>query len=1131
MSAQDWLARFLFCRLRQALPDGRPLYAYKCRDKEYATLQDLTWESIHLELDGKPAPRLKKVFCLYAAESFRREHAEGVWTWETVFRPLDLAPPDQSRIGEWVKAGLDWWRRPLLRDRNGHRRFLVTIACEGGLPLRLLQRDGAALRRFFLALLEDYHRQGGGGADAAEVVANRQAFKLPVTLRHDAVFRLGGELIAKIAELQQTVGETPNPVTALDSKNPNWRKELPLSAEDETVEALLGGLVKRSGELARAARTGLRWQGWLKPSEPGFTVGKTLEFPDTVTALQLKELVGAHKFGARLRLILHGSRGSEAVAWLTLSGGADKTAAFRREWLRRGGVRLMGHAVQQPYRITLHDGDTEHELSIRGGEVWGELPWVFVARGAPDSFEWLTEGSARTRAGETRVLAAFDSIPTPLDGGFCEALGEIAELGRAVYRVGGSVDFIAPDQGRYRVECRAETESACQYVIRGETLAEALNEEPLYRGLPRIEAVDAEGRRQAEPGTLQWRPAGVPAEWRQDIIGASGMLWLRCLDSATGIERFRRRVAVLPRQFRIERGVSQAVTPGFYRLSGVEAASVRVLSPPQVRPESGERPDEVRIECPVLDGSSLPSLQLALAWNGGTPVELHLPYPQRGATFRLDGRALKWGDWAPLERLGGLHLLIQDQAGGGSFWLDAQLIAEANNPDDPTMLGIRLRLPPLRDGRLEFGLYTFHDRIASMLTSSRDFEARVRLEIASSRQEILACIAVSRFDASLEPNREQSCVTLAPDTLPRLGQDWEERIALEMIPLWAPGEAPVRLSSCPDQPDSWRIPADLGPGPWWVIARDGDWARFRPLLWTMRTDGEPPETDEPASTLVEAIRCPDPKERERLLPAVLEELGEAPDHADWPRLFDCFRLTREFPPIALDVLRRLVAHPRTMATALLKADEESFERVWALAESMPFSWELVSIRDWEDAATTHFRGLRAALSGIEIGEEIVWGNFQEFRERTTARRAYWRALCDWLQEQLFPECPPPRNSELHMARRSCAFLESEIDRAQRELQSRHDAEETWPASAQIRSIAADLRFPCTERYSRLPEDFRPVHFAPFVVAHFSLKGARPCTALLYELRLLRHFDPDWFDTAYAMALALGLATLPSENTP
>jgi hypothetical protein len=944
----------------------------------------------------------------------------------------------------------------------------------------------------------------------------------------EVVFRLSGELIAKITELQKEVGDAANPIVALDEKIPRWRYKLPLMAEDQTVEELLGLLVWRSGELARSAKSGLRWRGWLKASHSGFTVEKQLECQD-LTVPQIQALTGLKELPARLRLILHVPQGSEAVARLTLSGGSGDAALYRREWLRRGGVKLAGVAVTEKHRLVLHDDHNEHDVPLQGGEAWGDLPWVFVAGNGPERLEWLAEGSTRTRADEAWVLAAHDSVPSAFEGASCQMLGEIAELKRKVYRMSGGVDFITPDQCRYRVECHAETDTAYQYAVRGEKVTETLNEAPVYRGLPRIEAMDAEGKRLTEwTAVQQWKPVGIPSEWQPSGLEGSGLLWLRCLDRDTGIEQFRRQVAVVPRRFRIERCIGQTTTPGFYQLRGLDGASVLVVSPQQAKLESGKDIDACRIECPVLSAASLPVLRLDLTWKSRARVEIQLPYPQRGASFRLGGNVLQTGDWVPLDRLGGLRLLIQDHTGSTGFRLLARLSMAAGQSTEQVIGEFRERLPMLVEGCLDLGLYAWHDRIASLLASCSRLDASVRLDIVSSQQETLASVHVARFDMELAPNREQACVRIAPDSLRRLEQGRGEHINLEMIRLWVPRENSIVLATCPDQPGAWSIPSGLEVGPWWIIGRDGGWARFRPLLWTV--EAESPGGEASAPSLAQIVQFP-LQARDRLFPLVLAELGKDPNHADWPLLFDYFNLTREFPPSALDVLNRLTTHPGTLAMALLKADEESFERVWALAELMPFSWGLVPVRTWEDAATQYFHGLLTALAGLETGEDIVFGIFQGFRERVTARREYWRPLCDWLQERVFPDRPAPTGSELRMARSARVHLEAAIDKAQLELQGRHDENEQWPTNSQVRSLAAEIDFPFKARFAKLPAHFRSVHFAPFAVAHISLKGVQPSALLIYELRLLRHFDPEWFDAAYAMALTLGLAALLPENTP
>lgn len=1128
----DWLKKFLFTHApRQTTPDGRPLYAYKMGDATYASLKTLFHQIILLDQAGKLATRFAPIFCLYAAETFRREHAEGSWAWETIFRPLGLSVPPHQQLVDWVEKGLKWWQRTLLKSASsGNRLFLVTIACEGGLPLRLLQRENAHLTQFFRTVLESYYWSGQGGEQIAETIARQQAHRLPRSLHQEPVFHLAAALINKIGELQARVGEATDLIATLDQQHPDWRRDLPLRLDNQVAETLLTGLVRRSGELAREAAAQLRWRGRLREAGNGrWTVEKRLELPERPTAYQFAEWVGAsaaHR--PRWRLLLHTSAGMEAIAWLTLNEGPGSSAHYRREWLRRGGLVLTGAAVEQAHQLSLHDGQQDHRLSsVRGGETWSASPWVFVERDATGEREWLTEGSARTRAASAWVVVAPELAPHVVKG-TCTCVGIVAELGRTVYQISGEVDFLTAQQDRYRMSCRAESESEESFLVSGDFVPQSLQQRPLYRGLPRILALDQQGRRQPATGRAQWRPVGDGSPWREIHEVARGRIWLRLID-ASGAERCRRQIDVAPHDFHIEADIGTGHQAGVVRLRGLAGARVRIGPDNPAGVSIDATTEKARLVCPSTPGALPSPLNLLFNWPGSEPITLDLPYPQRGAFFRQAGRPLFHDDRIPLDRLGGLHLVVQDPMGGQRFRLAGELIAHENEPGTRFHQRFYDRLPPLDQGRLEMALFPWQDRIASLLASSRDLEAQVRLVIETTQQQCLALIRVTRFDALLEPDRAMRQARIPEPVLARLGPAWETRVRLNMIRLWAPAEPPVTLQASSSQTACWDIPAGLEPGPWWIVGRDGDWMRFRPLLWVVATDNPPAASDD--ASLAGAIQEPDHDQRQQRLNILLGELGQNPDHPDWPLLFDHLRLAREFPPSSLDVLRCLPKHPRALALALLKADEQTFETVWSLSRLMPFLWTLLAVNDWRETATAYFGGLQTTLAEVDAGEEIVFDLFQSFRERTSARRSYWRPLCDWLQERLFPNQPLPRNSELTVARRCPSFLEQQIESSlERELMGRHDAEEKWPESHEITDWMGRMDSWMKQyRYLHLESFYRPVRCAPFVAAHLSLHGIAPTERLICELRLLRAFDREWFDSVYAVALTLGLARQTLES--
>lgn len=1112
----NWLTHFVFTHTRQTTPDGRPLYAYKINDKIYDELKNHFHQIILLDMQGGLATNFAQLFCLYAAETFRREHAGGNWTWETIFKPLKMETPSQSLIADWVEKGLKWWRRPVLHTNNGHRLLLRTIACEGGLPLRLLQQENAHLTQFFRTLLESYYRSGQGGESIAESMARQQAYRLPRSLQQDVVFHLSATLIVKISELQVLVGSAVDPIAVLDEKTPNWRRDLPLRLDDQVAETLLTGLVHRSRELAQEATAKLCWQGRLYQVSNGWRVERRLELPERLTGEHLAGWTGSPVTDrSRWRLLWYTLDGIETVAWLTLVQGAGKAAQYRREWLRPGGFTITGAAVSQEQRLSLHDGQRDYPLDAKNGEPWGDSPWVFVERGVSGEREWLTEGSTRTRAERAWVLVVQEFTPRVVNGA-CDFVGILPELDRMAYQISGEVEFFTSQRDYCCITCRAESESQESFIVIGDVVPQLTQARPLYRGLPQIQTLDADGRRKPATEHIQWRPVGDNTPWRPSYETAHGRVWLRLVD-ASGAERCRRQVDIASQSLRFEIDIGAGQQAGVIRLMGLVGAQVQMGVDSATGISNTLTEDQALIVCPSLPGALPPPLTLLLHWPGSEWVTLNLPYPQRGAFFEQAGRPLPNDDSISLDRLGSLQLFVQDPGGGRRFWLKCELITR-----DQTVEGFRQRfhdrLPPLEQGRLGIPLFAWQERIASLLASNRDLEAQVRLIIETTQGERLASLRVTRFDAMLEPDRTTGVVWIPESVRVRLGAGWETRIRLEMIRLWAPAQPPVELSPHPETPACWKIPADLEPGPWWIVGRDGDWTRFRPLLWVVATDDAPVQSSD--NSLAGAIREADPAQREQKLNALLAELGRNPDHPDWSLLFDYIQLAREFPPSSLNVLCRLPAHPRTLALALFNANEETFESVWSLSRQMPFLWILLAVEDWQEAAIAYFGGLQAKLAEMNPDGEIVFILFQSFCERSSARRTYWKVLCDWLQEQLFPERTLP-NGELSIARRCPSFLGQQIDSLELELLGRHDAEEKWPESHEIMRYLSGID--PRRRYEHLNIVYRPVRCAPFVAAYLSLNNIAPTEPLIYELRLLRTFDREWFDNVYAIALTLGLA--------
>ncbi|WP_020561145.1 STY4851/ECs_5259 family protein [Thiofilum flexile] len=1115
MDRSSWLADFLFPRVRATEPDGRPLYAYRCSEKKYNELTELVRQGIlTAQKRDHVSYNFPALFCLYAAETFHREHTEGIWSWDTVFKPLAIDESYYTKVREWVEQGLKIWKRPLIRYQAGKNAFLITIACEGGLPLNLLHKQNAKLTQFFRLVLEYYHAQRFGGVNVAEEIATQYSHLLPSSLRQEVVFRLAGELINQVTVLQQKVGDAIDPVAALDRLETEWRKQLPLNLDDNAAKALLDGLVRHSGELIKKATTRVLWKGYLQQSLQDWQVSKVLDFPEKLSNEQVISLLASTESlpVPRFRMVLQTPEGSDTVALLTLHRQHEYTF-YRREWLHRAGcVRLDGHRVSQHHKISLSAADTSYVVYIHNDEPWGDLPWVFTGGEKTGKWEWLTEGSAKTKQEVALVAVTDDFFPSRVNGGEILILGTIPSVGRTLYRVTGEAKFLSSAGDNYIICCKADTDFDESYRFHGKTITEVLNERPVFFGLPSIMASTPTGRTYQPKGKVQWRPLYETGIWYMGEMERRGRVWLRFIDES-GAERIRRQVDIVPRSFLITRTVGTNLTSGSYRFQGV--SHIHVLAPTEPIVETQLMGTVIQLSCPSIQDTSFEPIRLRLSWPRTEAFEILLPYPQRGAVFMFEGRVLPAHSVVPLGRLGGLQLFIQDQIDSGIFTLDVNLKGSS--------LGFKQKLPLLQNGSLQFLLDSERDRIISLLASTHIRDISVQIQIISGGQ-CLATVNVARFDVEMQPDREQSCVSINTESLQRLGDGWQSRIYLEMIPLWNPNHEPILLTKVEGPHSIWNIPTDLPPGPWWIIGRDGNWARFRPLLWTVRNLEEETvtPTEEGSLPLEVIIKTADADQRKQHLNNLIQALGNNPKHPDWELITAYIGLSSEFPPSTLDILNHLINHPTALILLLLKSNEDDFNKVWPLSEQMPFSWSLIPAKTWANVTHLYYDTLRSSLAAFERGEQMVVGLFNEFYKRMAENRPSWLPLGDWLQESLFPKAPIKGNSLLWEARlKSVDQLQEMIRLQEEDLQRRHDADEQWPTSNEVMKLVYKLEE--NRSYQHLSYVFRSVRCAPFVAAYICLNEIEPPPLLVYELRLIRAFDSKWFFGAYSIALAIGLA--------
>jgi hypothetical protein len=506
-----------------------------------------------------------------------------------------------------------------------------------------------------------------------------------------------------------------------------------------------------------------------------------------------------------------------------------------------------------------------------------------------------------------------------------------------------------------------------------------------------------------------------------------------------------------------------------------------------------------------------------LRWSSKLWLDLLLPYPGRGAVFVMDGKPMKAGDGVSPQRLAGVRLILQD----GSVDARYSLRIELRSVDSHRMV-LKQALPPLQDGRLDYPMVGLTDDIEALLSTAGRLEVVAVIGVFSRTQQLMARMIVRWYDLELMPDRPTRTVTLAPEMRHLMAAEGVEGCSLQMVHLTRPQHPPISLPLIEPENGVWQIPSELEIGPWWVLGREGRWSRFRPLLWSHWGR----RGSEESTPLIEAIHEHDSELRERLLTAALKGMGRDQQHYDWYLLYTLIRLGCEYTPTSVDVVRHLMTMPEMLIHMLLTAERHDRQRVWGLADRMPFMWHLFSLESWRMVL---FRLQRDLFHLMEGDEDRVWEIMLQKRQLLAIRYPWIGIIVDSQLPRLFGGRSAPVG-ELQLARVQPDLLRQQLRMIEMAMQGRHSDDEIWPESEQVLELSSLL--PLEMRFKQLSRIQRTVRCAPFVAAQYAIQGLAleesELQLMLYQMRVIRSFDEAWFDVAHAIGLAL-LLVKPGER--
>ncbi len=965
----SWLTRLRQSR-NVGVGDARPLYSYRISDVEFDELNELLRQATII--NGRSVSLTNysdELFCLYGSEWLRRFHTDGNPRWRDITDSLDWSGVSYPKIIQMVGQGLKYWRRPT-RDKGKNTGFLHTLACEGGLPIRMMENQSGSLTRFFRRILKALRTQIGNTDPF--VIASQQDDCLPHSMRNELVYEVAGEFCQTLNQLLDEAGaQGGDKLAKLKSVNPLWYEALPLVMSEEHAEKLFAALYDKNSETTKVRNTVSVVRRWVE-GDNCWHCDAHFKLPLTLTQAQLELIFELVDKPEGSRLVINGQwiGSNQPLALLSLTSNDD--------WMVEAypvvDKVIDGAAAMGSFSLSLQDGQTAlaDDITPNGGAALTEsLPWVMEALNQNGTeLKLLGVGSVNSTQESVYVALPPGSMLQIPSSGKIEIPRFIDDCQRTLIEVSGHYRVALDDGAECVIRTDLDDEQASHYVLRGNQYVNVDSKYPVHKGLPVMVISDGESYQVIPSEELTWRALkpGNKTWYKRTEREPIGQIELR---HQVGNEvKYSIRLSVLPL------GTSVKLIPkngneGFVELHGLGAAEIyhenqnthahlTITQQPEVAgeplstlfsPSANIRDSAASYSALSLSANQFyqlgcvstqnypAPLELMAQWPEGEALSFSIPFPAEGGRFIDASNQVFDNGLGAINRLQGIRaevLEFKPSSRGPNTRLEATLCAENIQLQD--LLKFDIPLQRVSDGALwSSTLIKKHQMLRALLSCSNDLDATIKLQLAGSSPAHSPNITLRRYDCQFETIEgqlvidEKNVVSLQPEE--------KNKLVVNAISLLNPSAGIQELPVVGGDYDVSNL--DSLQGPWLAWGTIDGISRVRPTL-VKGFEGE-----EPNSLFGKAIATANSAARKGLLTTYFAQLAESPTSQEWFELITYIIALKKVPVAALDFYTVMLQQPRLMLTLLINATMMGeLEHVWALQDELPFNWAWFEVNDW-----------------------------------------------------------------------------------------------------------------------------------------------------------------------------------------
>lgn len=951
-----WLQGFLSDEGRKpAKPDGRPLFAYQTSLEEFEALGAMLSECLDSRYtQPRFSPGTGKAFVLYGAEWWRRHYAGGPWKWELITESLDWQPVEQRYLALLAAEGLKYWGRDLVRTAVGNA-YLTTIVLEGGIPLLLLQQQGASFTRYLKAVIGEHAKWVDAGMSAYAHATGCQRVLTAKSLRREQVFRLAASIVEEVYELSRDLQSRSQPFEELSRRYPNWQERLPMAVEDESARVLIDALLKEAQRKRSSRYEKFVVNRYLTLVDGVWVQRAKLEVPDTIPAEVIAEQLATRpdNLPSRMEVVARTSRFTMKIASLM------RVQREQDEYVV-SFYRSNNMTVDVPF-----DEDIKCSLQSAGqslgdyradgaGQVDVDLPLVFVA---DDALDWrlIGAGSLSTRVENVRLLVPqssdIEGNALPVEDGHSYRSDVLAS--KQAYDVAEDIVVRLGDGFACKIRVGADRETSTLYSLRGDRVT-ALEQTgtPVFMGIPKLATPTGATR----PDKILWRAELTGSDWLDAREQEPrGLVRLRAIADQDCL--FAAKAIVLPSDFRFHMDSSEGVDQGTILMRGLDEAVVSCDGSNEIETELEMIGNVTVIYCRSqrATGGRFP---ISLRWPGGAQCSLAMPFPGEGARFIN----IKTGNVcrAPvsINELVNVSAQVVSRRPEQGFKIFAELRAKDIDASLSRSMCFERAVSHFADSIAELSLVDLYGPLKELFSYSADLDATIRVElIAQGTQQ--AKLDVVQFDGELSFDPETLVISYESELempvenpvvkyLP-FDVDQDE---VELGRLGEPETYTWQLSGLEYPPAGLAVvEGQLGRlvRPCAVYSIDQPIDYVTPGQVEAGEDELSEVSEAPMINLADVWKLDTQAKRRRAYEAAFESLAHHPESEDWELLVQFVQRYRDAHPDCLDSHEALIDSARALVGLICRSQPEIADLLAEWSEYLPVRLWMVPINTWRKA--------------------------------------------------------------------------------------------------------------------------------------------------------------------------------------